>query len=1511
MPADDGRRIAIVGAACRVPGARDPAALWRNLRAGVKSIRALSDDELRANGVDGATLARNDYVKFASILDDADRFDASFFYLSAREAERIDPQLRIFLETAWAALEDAGCDSERHRGSIGVFAGSLLSTYLLANLYLPEHGGSIERFMRDLPTRMGNDANYLATRASYHLNLTGPSVGVQTACSTSLVAVHLAAQSLLVGECDVALAGGVSIRFPQAAGYHYERDGILSPDGECRPFDAAARGTVFGNGVGVVVLKRLDDALSDGDTIRAVLLGSAVGNEGAKRAGYAAPSVDGQARVIAEAVAVAGVDPGTISYVEAHGTGTAMGDPIEFAALARTYPGGALGSIKANLGHLSIAAGVIGLIKTMLMLEHREVPPQLCFERWNPECAADGSRFQVCTQLTSWETERTPLRAGVSSFGMGGTNAHLVLEEAPPARPGDAAVRPRVLPLSAKSPAALAAARERMAAHLGDHPDADLGDVAYTAAVGRRTFNHRAALVASDAAEARRILVDGETQSLLFGAGSPGGNAVAFLFPGQGAQHAGMGADWYRAEPRFREAFDECAALLAPSLGLDLRDLLYPDQRGLASPPADLRRTDLAQPALFAVEYALARLWMAWGVAPRALLGHSVGEYVAACLAGVWTLADALRIVAARGRLVQALPPGAMAAVARGPDALAPLLDGAVAIAAINEPQLCTISGPSDAVARVVARLAEEGIACRPVHTSHAFHSPMMEPAVGELEALLREVPHAPPRIPFVSNLTGTWITDEQAGSARYWAEHLRRPVRFADGVRVLFADPQRLILEVGPGQTLATFARRHPDRERHQTVLDSAAHTRADHAHLMSTLGRLWLAGVAVDWPAVYAHERRRRVPLPTYPFESQRYWVERAPGARPPDGGDQRLDIDQWLYVPSWRQGPTLPRARAIDARRMVVFVDGAAGEALAARLAEAGHSVTTVAPGPAFERIGDRAYQMPPGDPQAALSLVRALASPEPPHFVHAWLAERAVDDRAPADRFEECQARGLHALLALAQALARADVTAPLRLDVLTRGLHRVTGEEVTRPEQATIAAGCRVVAQEYRNVRARAIDLSLAPADDSLDALVDELFSDGAPPLAVALRGARRWVLDFERLPWSDTLAAQQRLRAGGVYLITGGLGQIGSLVAEMLLGRYGARLALLTREPPAGVELERLERLRALGADVLLVHADVADEARLSAALDEAVARFGALHGVIHAAGLPGERWDRTLVDTTARECGWHFRAKAHGVLALERALAGRDLDFCLLMSSLAGVLGGLRLFAYGAANHFMDHLAARADGRTRWISVDWDVWQHHQEEKRSGSALGRAMDDKAIRPDDGLEILRRVLCLDGPAQVAVSTHALGRRLDQWVRASDPAPAHAGRFADKKEAAPAGSALAQRIGEMVAAALGVDRVGPDDDIFELGGDSLMMVRLLSEVRDEHGLDVSLAEFLDRPSAGALAALVEARRRDKDDGEVLSAEVERHDHDEVLLVLSEIEALAPVQVEEALAAPAAV
>jgi phthiocerol/phenolphthiocerol synthesis type-I polyketide synthase E len=1390
--------IAIIGMTGRFPGARNLDEFWRNLRDGVETISFFSEEELKASGIDPAQLADPAYVRAHGALEGIEWFDAGFFGVNPREAEIMDPQHRLFQECAWEALEGAGYNPETYPGAIGVYAGAGVASYAMLNvLSNPGHRQSVG----PLQASIRNRADHLATQVSYKLNLRGPGVTVQTACSTSLVAVHLACQSLLSGECDVTLAGGVTIAVPQKTGYGFQEGGILAPDGHCRAFDAGARGTVPGSGVGVVVLKRLEDALADGDVIHAVIRGSAINNDGFMKVGYTAPGVDGQAEVITEAIAVAGVEPDTIGYIEAHGTGTSLGDPIEIEALTRAFRDGtdakgfcAIGAVKSNIGHLDTAAGVAGLIKTVLALKHKQIPPSLHYEQPNPAIDFANSPFYVNAQLADWPANGAPRRAGVSSFGLGGTNAHVVLEEAP--APAAALNDPRsggrawqLLLLSGRSNAVLETATANLAEYLKpgrippagagglfkpnlEESDANLADVAYTLQLGRKAFNHRRAVICREG-EAVAALETLDPKLVYTSVQEPRERPVVFMFPGQGAQHVNMGLELYQTEPTFRNEVDRCAELLRPHLGFDLREALYPSLVAQAAElaAAKLKQTSVTQPALFVIEYALARLWMEWGVKPQAMIGHSIGEYVAACLAGVFSLEDALALVAARGRLMQSVPEGAMLSVPLSEKDLLPLLGEGLSLAAVNGPALCVVAGPGADVDPLEQRLTADGVGCRRLHTSHAFHSRMMDPILDAFTAEVRKVALQPPAIPYLSNVSGAWITPEEATDPAYWVRHLRQTVRFAAGVSELVKEPDWILLEVGPGKTLMTIARWYPGRAAGQMVLTSlpafagkdapqdVSGPDAEAAFLLTNLGRLWLSGVPVDWAGYHTHEARRRVALPTYPFERQRYWVEARGGARAATAAAalyKKPNLADWFYVPSWKRSAPLPPAGGtLNGGAWLLFEDEAGlGAAVARRLEAMAQTVIRVRAGEGFSRLADGVYTVAPRRSEDYQALFADLRLPEGGtlnRIVHLWNAAPEADPAQSLDL-------SFYSLISLAQALGAESRTEPLRMEVVTNNMQEVVGGELAHPERATVVAACRAISQEYEQIVCRSIDLSAASAAElttgyQVDALLAELCAppEGGTLNAVAWRGRHRWEQTFEPLhlnglngqpdaplkggTLNETLnGLAGSLRSEGVYVITGGMGGIGLELAEdlarsvraklVLIGRsafppaadWDAHLAAHGEQDPISYKIAKLRTIEAFGAEVLLLRADVADPAQMREVLRATRARFGGVNGVIHSAGVAG---GGMIQLKTPEMAAGVLAPKVRGTRVLEEVFRDEPLDFLALCSSRSSILGGFGQVDYAAANAFLDAFAhyrnaknGSAGGPRFTVSINWAGWQ-------------------------------------------------------------------------------------------------------------------------------------------------------------------------------------------------------
>lgn len=1501
--------VAIIGMSGRFPGAHNLGEFWNNLRNGVESVTFFSEKELSNAGLPSSILKNPDFVNAGGLLDDVELFDASFFSLTPREAETLDPQQRLLLECSWQALEDAGYDSQQYKGSVGVYAGGIMSSYLLNLLSNPEH----RKLVGDFQVFTGNDKDHLTTRVSYKLNLTGPSVTVQTACSTSLVAVVMACQSLLNYQCDMALAGGIAIRVPQKAGYVYQEGMIFSRDGHCRPFDAEASGTLFSNGVGLVVLKRLADAVADGDCIHAVIKGAAINNDGSLKVGYTAPSLDAQAEVIAMAQEVAGINPETITYIEAHGTATPLGDPIEIAALTKAFRAHtdkknfcAIGSVKSNVGHLDAAAGIAGLIKTVLALKHRQIPPSINFSRPNPVINFGDSPFYVSSRLSEWQTGVMPRRAGVSSFGIGGTNAHVVLEEAPPPERSESARSRHLLLLSARSKAALDTLTASYAVHLSQHSDSNLADLAYTSQIGRKAFNQRRILVSENLADAATALSVVDPGRVFTATKTPGEHAVAFLFPGQGAQHINMGLEVYRSESVFRKCVDDCCEVLHSFLGFDLRSILYPAVDMTQEATARLEQTEVAQPALFVIEYALAKLWMEWGVRPETMLGHSIGEYVAACLAGVFSPEEALQLVAERGRLMQRVLPGAMLAVPLPEREVERLLNPDLQIAAINLPSSCVVSGPVDAIEKFRSSIAPTGVECRRIHTSHAFHSRMMEPVLRPFAAAVAKMTPRPPQIPFVSNVTGTWITSRAATDPAYWAQHLRQPVLFSRGLECLLNAGNRTLLEVGPGQTVAGFALRHPARVRNCLVLSSlqrAGQQASDMERLLNSLGRLWLVGSDINWARFNGDERRNRVSLPTYPFERKRHWVDAQ--VKPEGighGSSQRsgkLDLADWFHVPCWKQTvvPDFRRKKFADEKSCwLVFEDHCGvGQMLSHRLQRSKQMVIRVSRGDRFAKLDENIFSINPRCKEHYDSLFRELRTQGrlPRYIAHVW---STTQNGSSADSADDHQALGFGSLMFLAQALGDHCFGDAINIGVISNHLHNVIGTEYLNPEKAALLGPCRVIPQEYRGVSCRSIDIVAGKSKDDLqseliDILIAEIESSGSE--SVAYRGLRRWTRTFEAVKLEKAGQASPRLRKDGVYLITGGLGGIGLSIARYLAKTVSAKLVLLGRStvPPRdewvdaakckdqdnklSETIRGLLEIEDLGGELMVRQADVVDPAQMTSVVKKTLERFGAIHGVIHAAGVSG---GGMLQLKTAEMAAQVLAPKVSGMQALDMALKDVSLDFLVLCSSISSILGGVGQADYSGANSFLDAYAEKraCEKGDFVVSINWDAWldvgMAAKIPKGRASSSRQFASARGIAREEGIEALARILS-SSFSQVAVVTTDFATAIHDYESSLDRSGQKTFTESDPalSEVTPDGACtrllpsdeVERRIADIWQKLLGTKQLGIYDNFFELGGDSLLGTQLLSLLRSVFHVQLPLQSLLEVPTVAGMAARIRA------------------------------------------------
>ena len=1332
--------IAVVGMAGRFPGARNLNEFWRNLRDGVESIDVLSDENLIAAGATATELANPDYVKASAILDDIDRFDASFFGLSPRDAAIMDPQHRLFLECAWEALENAGWSADEFAGRIGVYAGSGMNAYLIHNLLT--NAELVANAGLFLLKQTGNDKDVLATRVSYQLNLTGPSLSVQTACSTSLVAIHLACQGLLNHECDMAMAGGVTIEIPHGLGYVYREGEILSRDGHCRSFDEGSSGTIFGSGLGIVVLRRLEDAIRDGDFIHATILGTAINNDGARKVSYLAPSVAGQAEAIEEALAVADVTAESISYVETHGTGTIVGDPIEIAALTRAFRASskrngfcAIGSLKTNVGHLDAAAGVAGFIKTVLALEHRQLPASLNFSKPNPLIDFERSPFYVNTRLREWDSDDKPRRAGVTSLGIGGTNAHAILEEAPTAAPSGPSRPWQVLSLSAKSPTALDSMARDLADHLEEN-SAKLADVAFTSHLGRKAFRYRRAIVCADPADAADALRRGDSKRVVFNSAPDTEPPIIFLCTGQGSQYVSMARGLYESEPVFRSTVDFCAEYLEQFIGADLRTILFPSETATNAAGELLNQTRFTQPALFVVEYAMAKLWSSWGVEPVAMIGHSVGEFAAACIAGVFSLEAGLQIIAERGRLIQSMPTGSMTAVPMTERQIIPLLNGKLSLASINSDEQCVVSGPDGAVTELEKSLADMGMEYRRLRVSHAFHSSMMDPILREFSDFVRKFNLAPPRIPYISSATGSWITDAEAIDPAYWAGQLRQTVRFAEGIEQALETSGAILLEIGPGNTLGALCEQNARfSESHKVI--SSLRTRNDEIgdaeFITGALAQVWVAGKKIDWKGFHAHERRQRLPLPTYPFERERFWIE--PGRRvestavSSETAKEVREIE--FFGATWTRSDLSKKAGTERVGPWLIFEDSQdLGACIGSMLRRRGEQCFAVQHGKSFARIAPDRFEIDPDNPADYHSLLSKIAAEGkfPRSIVHLWSVRDPNQPDEPVHDLSMTETMSFYSLLFLGQALGAIDHEVPTHLAIVSNNLYRVAGEKIPHPSRALIAGPSGVIARELPDVRCTNIDVEISDADSIKMAAAQvvaelEMQSNDSP---VAYRKNRRWGQTFARVREQNKHPIV--LRDRGVYLITGGLGGIGLTLAESIARLAPAsRIVLLGRsEFPQreswnewldshdhdNATSQRIRKIRAIertGAGILVVTGDVCDPMAMQRVADQIHARFGPIAGIVHAAGVLD---DTPLLQKDRTSAGRVLAPKVRGTLVLDSVFQRDSIDFFVLMSSVSSHSTPVGQIDYAAANAFLDSFArSKAQNGARYISIQWPRW--------------------------------------------------------------------------------------------------------------------------------------------------------------------------------------------------------
>jgi polyketide synthase PksJ len=1504
--------IAIIGMSCRFPGAKNLAEFWENLINGKETIQRFTQEELLSSGESSEKINDEHYVNARGIVADPELFDASFFGFSAADARLLDPQHRFFLECGWEALEVAGYASEKCKELIGVYASMAESTYLQEHLVKNQHIMQSEDWLQ---LRIANSLTTLSTQLSYRLNLKGPSVNVTTACSSSLVTIISACKALLDYDCDIAIAGSSVVSIPQHKGYLYQKGGIESVDGHCRAFDAEASGTVFSDGVGVVILKRLSDAIQDQDFIYATIKSWNINNDGSDKAGYTAPSIRGQARCIVSAANFAEIDLASLGYIETHGTGTAMGDPIEINALRMAFETQtqqqqfcAIGSIKTNIGHADIAAGMASIIKTALMLNHQCIPASLHYKESNPAIDFRQTPFYVNATLSPWETKTTgPRRAGINSSGIGGTNAFLILEEhQKPSAPTADLNSPQLVLLSAKTQAALKHSFNNLQQHIHDNPDLNLSNMAYTLQVGRNDFSHRIAIICNNNDEVstlkpfsasdldspsstlstlQRRPISGhrhDDASSLFPVTFYQNHSISeqpkivFMFPGQGAQYSGMCEDLYHSEPEFAKLINECLAHLAVDIQEDVALLLL----GVDHAANHVTRTSITQPALFIFEYALATFLINLGILPDALIGHSIGEYVAACISGVMGFKTALHIIQLRAHLMEMTEPGTMVALAcNEKDTLDLIQNYPVSIAACNTSSNTVISGPSEKVKALMKDLQEKHIIAKPLNTQHAFHSDLMLPVLENFVQALEKIEFQHPTIPFISNISGEWAQDHEVTNPEYWAKHILHTVRFADGLELLLDNDFNLLLEVGPGHTLTNFAREISKNDTKILIRNTNSRhpgTQSNATQWLMVVAEIWLRGGQIDWAYFNRHHTKGRIPLPTYPFQRQRFWV--LPSQHDDTAKSyQQQAYAQWFYEPSWKRTSFM----TVDLEQPYAWIllqdELGIGTAIQKYLLEHHHIVFLVKNTTHFIHSFKYEYGIDIANPDHYSLLIQSILSGTdlPLAVLNLFpLTSPMASNNDLSPYLDAC----FYSTLFLSQALVEHPHHQAIPITVIGNELVSLISEKVS-PVKATVMGPCRVIPLEHEQLKIKVIDIGPLQLYKHKLSLVSHILADtltiSNQDAMIAYRKNYRWVQDFSNMVLPSK--TEVLLHNDSVFLITGGLGGIGLTLAHHIAQQTKHSKLLLiarTRFPvqsewddwlhthdhadPVSKKILKLQQIIALGAEIYIYAVNIAQEKELTPFIQTIKNQFGTINGVIHCAGTPGGGLAQFKTKEMANKV---FEPKVFGTYLLCKVLQHEPLDFFVLCSSINAIMGDVSLVDYCAANACLDAFPYSnffQDSHTIFTTINWNTWQDvgMAVETARPTDISYFKRNNDIKPHEGAQIFSDSLSLQ-TKQIIISTLPLmsfiehmHAQSEQIYQTPDLIERHTILTDEENTYHPPRTEVEKQIAAIWQDIFSLDKIGIQDDFFKLGGHSLKALHLLNKIERQFKVTISVSTFLE-------------------------------------------------------------
>lgn len=1469
--------IAVIGLSCRFPGADNVETFWSNLVQGVESISRFSKEELRAEGCSEELLENPQYVNARGILNDLDKFDANFFGLNPRDARITDPQHKLFMESVWQALESAGYVPEKTKDIIGIYASMADSSYLKNNLY------NNNEFLQNVDwfqTRIATSITTLSTQVSYRLNLTGPSINVATACSSALVAISTACQELIDYNCDIAIAGAVAIYVPQKSGYLYQEGGIESPDGHCRAYDANANGTVFSNGIGVTILKRLEDAVRDGDFIYGVIKGWNVNNDGGDKVGFTAPSVNGQAKCIAGALAFADVTPDSIQYIEGHGTGTTLGDAVELMSLAKVFGAQtsnkqfcAIGSVKTNIGHTDIAAGMASFIKTVLSLNTKMIPATLNYSTPNAKIDFVNTPFFVNSELRKWDFGTMPRRAGINASGIGGTNAFLVLEEYE--RPkSEGFSRPyQLLLLSAKTETALEQQTKGLIRDLEKIQTMnELADIAFTLQVGRADFKYRKALFCSSPGDALHKLANDTSEDIYSrnyeGAMSPN---IVFMFSGQGTQYIGMGKILYNTELEFARLVDDCCK----ELDSTIKEKVYAFITGTL-PETEVTNTLILQPALFVLEYALANFWIYLGVYPQAMIGHSLGEYVAACIGGVMSFEDAIKLVCLRAKLMASTVPGMMLSVERQVELVLPFLDKtSLSIAAINTPNSCVISGDPIAICELEQKFKELDIHTLRIKVAHGFHSKLMEPILKDFRSALEQIELNPSKIPFVSNLTGNWIRNEEVSTPQYWIDHLRHTVKFSQGLQTLMSQGYEVFMEIGPGRTLSQLVRMHIKEHADicvQNTLPSFQAAVFDQEHFLRTIIQLWVYGVKIDWKNFYKNEKRSRVPLGTYPFEKNVYWVKN-------DETGKLLTKPQpfskWFYEPSWERSSLssseVLKESFVHEYCWIIFCDNLGlGENLYKILSNNGQKCIKVKSGAVFKCLSSSEYIIRPSHKEDFLNLMQAIMETNGtlPLNVLNLFSLTPLHDPKQLDLSEVQTITDLsfYSVVFLTQALIQ-SARNNINMLIIGNEIFSVIGTENIYPAKATAIGPARVVPLENSGINIRVLDILLSDYlnDEGLcnRIILETLNTDtGLSENAIAFRGGFRWKQIFKPINLEKT--SKMRIKAGGLYLLLGGIGGIGLTIAKYIAKsvknpkivltsrsgfleeeKWGGWLQQYGKLNEISKKILQLNELKDLGAEITILKVNTESLEQMTIVINN-LKKIAPISGVLHAAGISGnvaltlQKTEDSLQEVLA--------SKVQGAYILTYLLRNEPLDFFIFCSSISAILGILGRVEYAAANACLDAFVYANTSIVPYVfkSINWNLWR---EVGMAAEILNpkdnSLLNSNSISSAEGSDIFAKVLNSDY-RQVIVSTLDMtAADLYSQFKSQSTNFLPAQNTLKNSQVSHSDNNIEATLLKIWQDLLGIDNISTVDDFYEVGGNSLAMLHLLAQIERKFDVKINL------------------------------------------------------------------